>query len=118
MLQAFPRRAAGVAVAIVQYVGLLSYPGGEALIRQRSWLKCRLLCPKALYLASLDHLEAQAAPTHPRAARPNLGSLPWSRSSPQAAPKLRTSVFNRASSSRRERPLGSQATLRDAASAA
>ena len=27
-----------------------------------SWLKCRLLCPKTLYLASLDHLEAQAAP--------------------------------------------------------
>ena len=44
MLQAFPRRAAGVAVAIVQYVGLLSYPGGEALIRQRSWLECRLPC--------------------------------------------------------------------------
>ena len=46
------------------------------------------------------------------------GACPGLRSSPQAAPKLRTSVFNRASSSRRERPLGSQATLRDAASAA
>ena len=40
--------------------------------------------------ASLGHLEAQAAPTHPRAPPEHLGSSPCGlRSPPQAAPRLR-----------------------------
>ena len=38
--------------------------------------------------ASLDHLEAQAAPTHPRAQPEPLGSLPWPQELASGRPKV------------------------------
>ena len=38
--------------------------------------------------ASLDHLEAQAAPTHPRAPPEPLGSLPWPQELASGRPKV------------------------------
>ena len=53
--------------------------------------------------ASLDHLEAQAAPTHPKAPPEHLGSLPWPQEPATGRPKVEDSPL---STSRRLPALG------------
>ena len=61
------------------------------LRRPPRWLKMASTLPDdTAPSASLDRLEAQAAPTHPRAPPKHLGSSPCGlRSPPQAGPRLR-----------------------------
>ena len=44
--------------------------------------------------ASLDRLEAQAAPTHPRASPEHLGSLPWPQEPASGRPKVEDSPLS------------------------
>ena len=52
---------------------------------------------------SLDHLQAQAAPTHPKAPPEHLGSCPGLGTPPQAAPKSRVLRFQPAGAAVRRR---------------
>ena len=57
--------------------------------RRASWLKmASTLCGDSAPSASLDHGEAQAAPTHPRARPQQLGSLPWPPELASGRPKV------------------------------
>ena len=54
-----------------------------------SWLKAAAtLSDDTAPSASLDHLEAQAAPTHPRAPPEHLGGLPWPQEPASGRPKV------------------------------
>ena len=58
-------------------------------LQHASWFKmASTLSDDTAPSASLDHLEAQAAPTHPRAPPEPLGSLPWPQELASGRPKV------------------------------
>ena len=62
---------------------------GVAEAEQSRWSKmASTLSDDTAPSASLDHLEAQAAPTHPRAQPEPLGSLPWPQELASGRPKV------------------------------